>query len=139
MISDLLTYVSWIFLGIGSFFVLAGSIGLYRMPDLFTRIHAAGVIDTMGATFLLAGMALQAGFSLVTAKLAFVFILLFFTSPVATHALAQAALADGVKPLSQDGENDVDDEDMLLPHQGKQSSTDQAGKSSANKQESDEV
>lgn len=96
---DVLVHIlSWAFILSGSFFVLVGSIGLLRMPELFTRMHAASVIDTLGAGLLIAGMMLQAGFTLITLKLAFIFILFFVTSPVATHALAQAALHAGERP-----------------------------------------
>lgn len=93
----------WILLGAGSFFYLVGGIGLVRMPDLFTRMHAASVSDTLGAGLLLVGMMLAAGWSLVTVKLVVILGVLFFTSPIATHALAQAALAAGLKPqLAED-------------------------------------
>lgn len=90
--------VSWVLIVLGSFFIIAGAIGVLRMPDLFTRMHAASVIDTLGAGLLAGGFILQAGFSLVTVKLLFVLLLFFFTGPVAAHALAQAALHAGVEP-----------------------------------------
>lgn len=90
--------LSWATILSGSFFVLVGSIGLIRMPDMFTRMHAASVIDSIGAGLLIVGMMLQAGATLITLKLLFIFILLLITSPVATHALAQAALHAGDKP-----------------------------------------
>ncbi len=100
--------ISWVLMGIGSFFVLIGGIGLIRMPDVFTRMHAAGIKDTMGAGFLLAGMAVQSGFTLVTLKLFLLFLLFLFTSPVVCHALAQAALHDGIKPLLGDRQTSED-------------------------------
>ncbi|MGE0565074.1 MAG: monovalent cation/H(+) antiporter subunit G [Pseudolabrys sp.] len=96
---SLIDALSWVLIVTGSFFLLAGGIGLVRMPDLFTRMHAASVIDTAGAGLLILGMMLQAGFSLVTLKLAFILALFFFTGPVITHALAQAALHEKIKPL----------------------------------------
>ena len=90
--------LSWEFIVSGSFFVLVGSVGLLRMPDVFTRMHAASVIDTVGAGFLIAGMMLQAGATLITLKLLFIFVLFFVISPVATHALAQAALHAEQRP-----------------------------------------
>jgi len=89
---------SWLLLGAGGFFCVVGALGLLRMPDFYTRMHAASVTDTLGAGFLLAGLALQAGFTLVTVKLAFVGLLIFFASPTATHALAKAALTRGLEP-----------------------------------------
>ena len=83
----------------GGFFCLVGGIGLLRMPDFFTRAHAASVTETLGAGLVLAGLMLQAGLTLVTAKLLVIGLLIFFTSPTATHALAKAAFARGLKPL----------------------------------------
>lgn len=91
--------LSWILIVIGSFFTIAGAIGLLRMPDLFTRMHAASVIDSAGIGFVAVGMMLQAGLSLVTLKLLFILALFFFSGPVVTHALAQAALHENIKPL----------------------------------------
>jgi multicomponent Na+:H+ antiporter subunit G len=90
---------SWVLIVLGSAFTIVGAIGLVRMPELYTRMHAASVIDTIGACFLFLGMMLQAGFDLVTIKLVFILALFFFTGPVITHALAQAALHEKVPPL----------------------------------------
>jgi multicomponent Na+:H+ antiporter subunit G len=91
--------LSWACLLAGGFFSVVGGIGLIRMPDFYTRMHAASVTDTLGMGFLIIGMMLQDGGSLVSAKLLIIAILLLFTGPVATHALARAALHRGVKPL----------------------------------------
>jgi multicomponent Na+:H+ antiporter subunit G len=94
---------SWVLILLGSFFVIVGALGLVRMPEIFTRMHAASVIDTAGVGLLILGMALQAGLSLVTLKLFFLLALFFFTGPVVTHALAQACLHEGIQPrLSED-------------------------------------
>ncbi|MEX0852434.1 MAG: monovalent cation/H(+) antiporter subunit G [Bauldia sp.] len=87
----------------GGVFMLIGAIGLIRMPDVFTRMHAASVSDTLGAGLILVGLMVLAGASLVTVKL--VFLVLFFglLSPVATHAVARAALHAGVKPVLAEG------------------------------------
>lgn len=95
--------VVWILLGAGSFFYLVGGIGLVRMPDLFTRMHATSVSETLGAGLLIIAMMLAAGWSLNSAKLLVILAILFFTGPVATHALAQAAITAGLKPqLAED-------------------------------------
>jgi multicomponent Na+:H+ antiporter subunit G len=91
--------VSWILMGLGAVFLVIAGIGILRLPDVFARMHAASIGDTMGAGLILAGLMLQGGISLVTVKLIFVFILLFMTSPTATHALAKAALTGNVKPM----------------------------------------
>ena len=95
--------LSWALIVLGSFFIIAGAIGIVRMPDLFTRMHAAGVIDTAGAGLLALGLMLQAGPTLVTLRLLFILALFFFTGPVVTHALAQAALHEKIKPQLADG------------------------------------
>jgi multicomponent Na+:H+ antiporter subunit G len=111
LLRDLL---GWVLILGGGIFVVIGAIGLNRMPDVFTRMHATSVGDTFGAGLMIAGMMVQAGFSLVTAKLLFLLLFLWFIGPVATHVLAHAALIAGVKPVlapeSPVGP-DLDDED----------------------------
>lgn len=88
---------------LGSLFMVIGAIGMIRMPDVFTRLHAASVADTFGAGLVLAGLILVGGLSLVSVKLAFLIAFLFLTGPVASHAVARAALDSGVKPLDARG------------------------------------
>jgi multicomponent Na+:H+ antiporter subunit G len=95
--------LGWLLIGGGGIFLVIGAVGLNRMPDLFTRMHATSVSDTFGVGLMLAGMMVQAGFSLVTAKLFFLLVFLWFTAPVVTHALARAAMLAGVKPVVVDG------------------------------------
>lgn len=90
--------LSWVLLSSGGVFCMIGALGLLRMPDFYTRIHAASVIETLGAGLLLLGMMLQAGLTLISVKLLIIGVLLFFTSPTATHALARAAHLRGVEP-----------------------------------------
>ena len=78
--------------------LLIGSLGLLRMPDFYTRLHPAGMTDTLGAGLVLLGLMLQAGPTLVAIKLLLILLLLGFTSPVASHALARAALSDPENP-----------------------------------------
>ena len=91
--------LSWGFLLSGSFFAIVGGVGVIRMPDLFTRLHAAGVTDTGGAGLVLVGLMFQGGFSLITVKLLLILGFLWFSSPVSTYALARAALAGGEEPF----------------------------------------
>lgn len=90
---------SWMLLVVGGVFCIVGSVGLLRMPDFYTRVHAASVTDTLGAALILLGLLLQAGWTLVAAKLVIIGLLIFFTSPAAAHALAKAALGRGLQPL----------------------------------------
>lgn len=96
--------LSWAALLAGAFFCIVGTVGLVRMPDFYTRMHGASVTDTLGAGLILAGLILQAGLTLVAAKLVVIGLLLFFTSPTASHALARAAFVRGVEPLLHDRE-----------------------------------
>jgi multicomponent Na+:H+ antiporter subunit G len=96
-----LDVLSWIAIVSGLFFMIVGTIGILRMPDLFTRMHAAGMTDTMGAGLLILGMCLQAGFGLVLVRLLLVYVFLMFTSPISSHAVARAALASGLVPYTK--------------------------------------
>ena len=93
-----LDILSWVLLSAGGAFVLVGGIGALRMPNLYTRMHAASVTDTMGAVLVLAGIMLQAGLSLATIKLVAILLFLLITGPTASYALAHAALLAGIKP-----------------------------------------
>lgn len=97
--------LSWVCLVAGGVFCVVGAVGMLRMPDFYTRMHAASVIETLGAGLLLLGLMLQAGFTLVAVKLLMLGLLIFFASPTATHALARAAMVRGLKPLLADAEN----------------------------------
>ena len=77
-----------------------GALGIVRFPEMYTRMHAAGVIDTGGATLIVAGLMLQAGLTLVTVKLAFILFFIFFTSPTASYALARGAWSAGHRPIT---------------------------------------
>lgn len=93
-----LALISTGFIFAGCFFVLAGALGVLRMPDFFTRMHAAGMTDTLGAECVLIGLMFQTGFSQMTLKLLLVAFFLFLTSPTASHAIANAAQKSGLKP-----------------------------------------
>lgn len=90
--------VSWILIVGGSVFLLIGALGTARFPDFWSRLHALSVTDSGGMILLVAGMMMQAGFTLVTAKLFFIGVFLFITGPTATHAIANAALVSGFFP-----------------------------------------
>lgn len=94
----LIDAASWALLVAGGFFCIVGGIGLIRMPDFYTRMHAASVTETLGADLILLGLILQAGFTLVAVKLVMIGLLIFFVSPTASHALARAAMVRGLTP-----------------------------------------
>lgn len=106
----------------GAAFAVIGGIGVVRLPDFYSRLHGGGVTDTLGAGLVMVGLMLQAikvglirlgeaGFAefefgpwLVTIKLAMILFFLLVTSPTGCHALAQAALSQGVEPQLADDE-----------------------------------
>lgn len=83
----------------GLFFVLAGTIGVLRLPDFYTRLHAAGMTDTLGAELILLALIFQTDNLQMVLKLLLVAFFLLVTSPTATHAVAHAAYKAGLKPL----------------------------------------
>jgi multicomponent Na+:H+ antiporter subunit G len=101
MMDMLVLILSGLSIAIGVIALLIGSLGLIKLPDVYCRIHAVGMIDTAGASFIILGMIIHQGFSLVSFKLALIGVFLFFTSPIATHAVAQVAHKMGVKPVGR--------------------------------------
>ena len=97
---ELINILSWMCLVLGSFFAVSGGIGLLRFPDFFSRLHPAGVTDTLGAALILIGLMFQAGFNLISVKLLMILAFLLLTSPTANHALAKSALLGNLKPLT---------------------------------------
>ena len=96
--ASLIDALSGAMLLVGTFFVVVSAIGVLRMPDFFTRLHAAGIIDTLGVMLVLGGLMLQAGSLMVAIKLVLIVVLILYTGPTATHALAKAALHGGLDP-----------------------------------------
>tara|TARA_R110000787_G_scaffold66588_5_gene149432 strand:+ start:1239 stop:1604 length:366 start_codon:yes stop_codon:yes gene_type:complete len=89
---------SWVLILVGSLALITGAVGVLRFPDVYTRMHAASITDTLGAGALLCGLMLQAGPTLIAVKLFLMLVFLFFTSPTSSFALAHAALSSGVEP-----------------------------------------
>ena len=82
----------------GAVLSILGAIGVLRFPDVYTRIHAASITDTGGASLMILGLCLIAGLSAVTMKLIIVWVFLMLTTPTAAHALANAAFSAGHTP-----------------------------------------
>lgn len=94
----LVDWVSWTFIVIGAFFAVVGAFGIVRLPDIFSRMHGAGMVDTMGIMMMLTGLMFQADDWIVVVKLGLILLFIFFTSPTITFALARAAIYGGVNP-----------------------------------------
>jgi multicomponent Na+:H+ antiporter subunit G len=83
---------------LGLLFILAGVLGVLRLPDFYTRLHAMGKCDTLGVTLVLLALAIYAGASLVTVKVLLISLVISLANPVATHALGRAAMKSGLEP-----------------------------------------
>ena len=101
MIDSVLDVLSWILLCAGGAFVLVGGIGALRLPNFYTRLHAASLTETMATILIFAGMILQAGMSLASVKLVAIMLFLLLTAPTASYALANAALQSGMRPEAE--------------------------------------
>lgn len=99
----LLDLLSWSALLLGAFVIFASAVGVLRLPDYYSRAHAAAVTDTLGAGLFLFGLVLQAGVSLAAGKLGMILFFLVLTGPTATHALARTARAHGLELPSERG------------------------------------
>ena len=103
VLADIVTFFCLIG-GIAS--MLIGSYGLLKLPDLFARMHAAGMVDTLGLGLIIVGLIVQAGVSLISFKLFLIIVFVLYTGPAVTHALAQAALNAGIKPVLHDDDKE---------------------------------
>jgi multicomponent Na+:H+ antiporter subunit G len=99
---DIINLVSSLFITIGALSIIVGLLGVYRMPDFYTRLHAASIIDTLGAILILFGLILYYGLNIVSLKLLLILIFILITTPTAAHALAKSALHGNLKPILKD-------------------------------------
>ena len=99
MLAGMVTVLSSACLLLGAFLIISGAVGVLRFPDFFTRMHAAGVTETLATTLILLGLMLLAGWSIMSFKLLLILLFILITSPVASHALTKAALHGNLQPL----------------------------------------
>jgi multicomponent Na+:H+ antiporter subunit G len=101
MMSDftVLEWISAAFIVLGIGFMLIGSVGVIRLPDFYSRTHAASKTDTLGILLVIVGLMILEGFTINMGKLAFVLIFVALANPIGSHALARAAMESGLKPL----------------------------------------
>ncbi|MFC6755730.1 MULTISPECIES: monovalent cation/H(+) antiporter subunit G [Haloarcula] len=102
-----MTPVEWAIVALallGAFFGAVAAIGIIRMPDIYTRAHAASKSDTLGAVLTIAAVALALESSLSTVKAVFLVIFMFLTNPTAAHAIARAAEDQGIEPWTTEDE-----------------------------------
>ncbi|MEO0420715.1 MAG: monovalent cation/H(+) antiporter subunit G [Pseudomonadota bacterium] len=93
-----MTALAIVLIVIGLFFLVVGSIGMLRLPDVFSRAHALSLTDALGALFVLGGLAVYEGFSTNLLKILVVLGLIYLLNPVFTHAAIRAAYRAGLRP-----------------------------------------
>lgn len=97
-----MSLIGIVFITIGLFFLTVAAVGMIRLPDVFTRSHAVGLTDSVGALFLLTGLALYQGLGANMVRVLLVLALMYLLNPVITHATVRAALRSGLKPWSKE-------------------------------------
>ena len=96
----LINWFSTLLIFSGCGFCLIGAFGIIKMPSFITRVHAASLIDSLGAILIIGGLILQAGFTLTTIKLILILLFLLITGPTAIHALVNTALHEDKSYIS---------------------------------------
>jgi multicomponent Na+:H+ antiporter subunit G len=99
-----MTVLGGILMLLGAFFFLTGTVGYLRLPDFFTRMHAIGKSDTLGAFLSMLGVACFTGLTLLSIKIVLVAVFIVIANPTATHAMARAALSAGLRPWQREGQ-----------------------------------
>lgn len=95
---SILELASCVFLAAGGAFFLAGTVGLLRFPDVYTRLHALTKADNLGLGFIVVGLTLDAQSALGAAKLWIAWALVMVSSSVSCQLVARSAKASGVEP-----------------------------------------
>ncbi|MBW1999006.1 MAG: monovalent cation/H(+) antiporter subunit G [Deltaproteobacteria bacterium] len=96
--------VAGIFILGGFFFFTTATIGLLRLPDFYTRLHATGKGDTLAVLYCLIGLAIHNGLDLTSVKIIFIAVFMFLAQPTATHAISRAAFGCRYMPLTAEEE-----------------------------------
>ncbi len=91
-------WLSAVLLLAGAAFFLAGTTGLLRFPDVYTRLHALTKADNLGLGLIVLGLALQAQPRTTAPKLLLIWLLVLVASATAAHLIATAALRGGIQP-----------------------------------------
>jgi multicomponent Na+:H+ antiporter subunit G len=91
-------WISAVLLCAGAFFYSAGTVGLVRFPDVYTRLHALTKADNIGLGLTVGALVLQADSGSAALKLAAIWVLAILASATNSHLIARAALRDGIHP-----------------------------------------
>jgi multicomponent Na+:H+ antiporter subunit G len=106
--TDAAGYIAGILILAGSLFSALAALGLLRLPDLYTRLHAASKAGVVGAGLIFAAVAVSSGELPVLVRAIFGILFLLLTTPVSAHLLARAAFLAGFRPIDITIPNDID-------------------------------
>lgn len=89
--------IAYIFLGLGMFFMVFGTLGVLRFPDVYTRLQASSKCQATGVLAIFIGLVFYSGLSAITPRMLVITIFLLVTTPVASHAIGRAAYESGLE------------------------------------------
>ena len=92
-------YLGWSFIFFGVLLSITGAIGCLRFPDLYTKLHALSVSDSLGVPISLTGLIFINGFNFISVKIFFIIVILLFVNPFSTHALIRAGIKNNIRPV----------------------------------------
>lgn len=87
--------LAFLFMGAGLVFLVGSMIGMLRLPDFYSRVHASGNSETLGTMLVFLGLAVYNGFSITSAKIIIIFLFVFVGNPIGSHILTKAAYKTG--------------------------------------------
>lgn len=99
MMNEIQTTLTILFVVAGIFFLLAGSIGVVRLPGFYSRTHATSKSDTLGLLLVITGLIIYEGWHLNSVKLSLILLFIALSNPIGSHAMARAAYETGIKPI----------------------------------------
>jgi len=111
--------ISLIFIFAGLFFLVASAVGMLRLPDFYSRLHASGNSETLGLMLSLVGIAIQETQPLVIVKLVFIFLLVFLANPIGTHVLGRSAYKSDYPVWIKDNAGEYDNLRLKAVKKGK--------------------
>ena len=97
-----MTWLAISLIVVGLIFLVIGSIGMLRLPDVFSRAHALSLTDSLGAVFVLLGLAVYEGFTMNFPRIMVVLVLVYLMNPVISHATIRAAYRSGLRPSKKE-------------------------------------
>ncbi|QSG03105.1 monovalent cation/H(+) antiporter subunit G [Natranaeroarchaeum sulfidigenes] len=94
-----------LFVAIGIFFIFVAAVGILRLPDVYSRAHAATKADTFGAGFTVVGVALYFGTPGEALRAGLLLVFIYYTNPTAAHAITRAAYSRGIDVWTADDDS----------------------------------